>query len=139
VLHQNYSVNTVTSVRAFFVLSELRPFSLGCGPNRRATTHRAAKGREARTEGTEPRRIFSPQNVSESSSFCLLIKNGKSWSFTWPVSSAATACIGHKSLKICDRCRLGRAPLSPWNGTRRGNQWTVPGLDHWRRSVIGEN
>src|SRR5271165_2618931 len=40
-LHQNYSVDTVTSVRAFFLLlpSELRPFSLGYGSHRRATTH----------------------------------------------------------------------------------------------------
>src|SRR5271157_4356744 len=58
-LRQNYSVDTVTSVRAFFLLlpSELRPFSLGYGSHRRATTHVACGSLErCKQRPSRPRR-----------------------------------------------------------------------------------
>ena len=55
-LHQNYSVNTVTSVRAFLLLFGATGFLIGLRvSHRRATTHRGAEGerlaRRARSHG----------------------------------------------------------------------------------------
>ena len=48
--------------------------------------------------------------VSESSSFCSVLWRQKLElsAYAWPKNSAArVSMIAHKSLKICERCRLG--------------------------------
>src|SRR5580700_2296346 len=40
----------------------------------------------------------------------------------WPQKSTNTACIGHKSLKICDRCRL----VESFGSVSRGSACAVP-------------
>src|ERR1700730_7099249 len=57
-----------------------------------------------------------------------------------PESSAATACIAHKSLRICERCRLSATELSVRRTRKRLDQeknfWNFPFIDLFEKQLV---